>query len=420
MTPRGNNLGGPGSTEPGRLSGHIEDWGEFAVDYLDGRVDPEHKAALERHLAGCSGCASRMAAQQGMITFLQRTPQESAPEDLEDRVLGELLFPTRPGAEPAFRGAKSELRPSSTWSRRLRPWVPVTAVVFLILAGIVTFGVLRQSSGNPTAFREETTTRVADQAAGETAAPSFAGSVTTSAAAATTTAAGGSETTTTNSTKLSVASGPAVIRDAKEMVNMLESASGPAYIAFEPLSSSESATTTSSPTETSATVWAGTDSTTTDGTATATTVAYAPPEVTLETIPAAMVDEVVAEVVAFTGLEQLAPEFSMGGPTFAAFVSREQLKQFLDLLFSIKASVRVDLGLRMDPETDRAGNAGQIAEHKAQLPVLLAQVTPQPAVIRYSFTTSTLVPPDDTGTSVTIVTPDDEGTHVLIVIFVRR
>ena len=57
-----------------------------------------------------------------------------------------------------------------------------------------------------------------------------------------------------------------------------------------------------------------------------------------------------------------------------------------------------------------------LRDNKASLPELSASKTPQPAVTKYSFTTSTVVadsaelPPDWTG-------PDEAGTHVLVVIY---
>jgi anti-sigma factor RsiW len=407
MTPRGNNLGGPGSTLPGGLSGHIDEWDDFAVDYLDGRLSPDDKAAVEQHLVGCPSCASRMAAQQSVITFLQRTPQDEAPESMEDAVLGELLFPTRPGAQQAFRGRVLQSPPRSRWSR-LRPWLPVTAAVAVVLMGVVAFGVLKPSPNNFVATKEATTTRIAESQ--DTAAGSSApgATLTTTAAFVSTTAAGGSESTTTSGTNLSVASAPAAIRDRQEMIRALQSASGPAYVTFEAPAASESTTTAETGTTTTLVL--------VDGSAPVDSSSAA----TSETIPAAKVDDVISQIAAFTGLEQLSPDLSMGGPTFAAYVSRKQLTQFLDLLFSIKSSVTVDLALRMSPETDLAENADLITEHKAEVPVLSSHVVPQPAVIRYSFTTSTLVPAGGEATPPNMVTPDDEGTHVLIVIFVRR
>lgn len=387
---------------------HIDDWGESAVDYLDGRLSPEDKASIEQHLADCPSCASRMASQQSVITFLQRTPQEASPEEMEDAVLGELLFPTQAGAKSPFRGRALQSSPTPTWTRRLRPWMPVTVAVAVIFMGIVAFGLLRPDSDNSTATREATTIRVAtgqDAAAGT--APAGAPLTTVAAAGVSTTAAAGSGSTFTSSTTLSVASAPLVIRDRKEMLDALQSASGPAYVAFEALPASESTATDDTGTATTLLFVDGSPATTTATTSTA-------------VVPASKADDVVAQIAAFTGLEPLSPDLSMGGPTFAAFVSRKQLTPFLDLLFSIKSSVTVDLALRMDPEIDLAEHAGLIAEYKAQMSVLSAQVVPQPAVVRYSFTTSTLVPASGEMTPSNVDTPDDEGTHILIVIFVRR
>ncbi len=402
MTSQGNNLGVSGSSWPGGLVSHIDDWGEFAVDYLDGRVSPEDKAAIEQHLADCPSCTSRMAAQQNVITFLQRTPQEEAPNSMEDAVLGELLFPSKPGVHSAFRGRELQSPPPRpAWTRRLRPWIPVTAAVAAVLIATVTFGVFRPSSDNSVATKEETTTRFVasqDTAAGVSTPPGA--TLTTAAAGVTTTALAGSGSTVTSTTTLSVASAPTVIRDKDGMLTALQSAAGPAYLDFETASTSPTSTST--------------------GSGAATTVADSSQTSTTDALSETQVDDVVSQIAAFTGLEQLSPDLSMGGPTFAAYVSHKQLGAFLDLLFSIRSSITVDLALRMDPESDLADKAGLIVAHKWQLPVLEAQVVPQPAVNRYAFTTSTLLPVGSETVPPDVVTPDDSGTHVLIVIFVRR
>ena len=403
MTLRGDNQLGPSSVGPGGVFGHIDDWSEYAVDYLDGRLSPEDKAAVQQHLADCPACASRMAAQQGVITFLQRTPLEEAPEDLEDRAIGELLFPSSPDAKPAFRGHRMEQREAPRWTRRFRPWIPVTSVVAVVLIGIVLFGVLRSNSQLETASREVESTVAADQTV-VAALPESGDTLSTAAAMMTSTTTAGASTTSTETTKMSTADVPVAIREKKEMVAALESADAPVYIAFEALVELET----------------GTSETVPDQSAPLTTNPGDSSGSTAETIPADVTDEVIAEIAAFTGLEILPSDLSMGGPTFAAFVSRKQVSPFLDLLFSIKSSLRIDLALRMEPDNNMTENASHIEAQKAGLPVLIGQITPQPAVNRYTFTTSTPPMYEDSSTPTDVVTPDDEGTHILIVIFVRN
>jgi hypothetical protein len=97
----------------------------------------------------------------------------------------------------------------------------------------------------------------------------------------------------------------------------------------------------------------------------------------------------------------------------------------MDLLSSIKASVQVtspfhiDLVLRLEPELDVRETATLIQAHKADLPVLKAQLAPQPAVNRYTFTTLALGEEGATGGSGQTM-PDEAGTHILVVIFVRH
>ena len=307
MTLRGNNPGGSGSTWPGGLSSHIDDWDQYAVDYLDGRLGPEDKAAVEQHLAECPACAARVQTQLRVVGYLQEIPEHEAPEAMEDAVLGELLFPTHAGAISPFRGHGMDVGPKPSWGRRLRPWLPVSAAVALILIGIVTFGILRQGSDGSVAVKEETTVRVAtDQDSAAATTPAVANTLTTAAGGVGATTLASLVSTTSGGTNLSAASAPSEVRGEKEMLQTLETAAGPAYLAFE--------------------ASVGSDATTTDETATATTVADQSTLTTAAaTLPSGKVDDVVSLIASFTGLEALSSELSMGGPTFAAFVSRKQL-----------------------------------------------------------------------------------------------
>ena len=88
---------------------HVDDWAEVAVDYLDGRLDPETRLAVESHLAGCPDCAARLRRQQSVVRFLQETALDDPPEDLEYRAIGEMVFPS-PGGQPLARpGAVQKL-----------------------------------------------------------------------------------------------------------------------------------------------------------------------------------------------------------------------------------------------------------------------------------------------------------------------
>lgn len=396
---------------PGETYGHIDDWETNAVDYLDGKLDPSDKAAFEQHVAECPRCSARMARQQAVITLLQRAPLDDAPEDLQDKILGELLFPSDKGVESRFRGVLAEKPVRKSWTKRFRPWIPVTSAVAVVLIGIVLFGILRSEDAEaPTARYETVNTAAADQtvAAGAPSEMNVASTTTAAGAHPETTAAtaAASPSTVTSSAGLSVASTPSTLLDRKQIVKTLESAEGPAYIAFETVSTSEESTTTAS---------------------VPLTQAAAPPDSPTSTqpgLPSDRIDEIASEITTFTGLEQLSSDMSLAGPTFAAFISRKQLAPFMDLLSSIKASVQVDspvhidLVLRLEPELDVRETASLIESRKTELPLLEAHVAPQPAVNRYTFTTA--APPDKGPGSSVQMTPDEAGTHILVVIVVRR
>jgi hypothetical protein len=203
---------------------------------------------------------------------------------------------------------------------------------------------------------------------------------------------------------------PTTLTDRKQMVETLKTAEGPAYIAFETIPATE----------------ATSESTTTASLATATDGSLDSSGTAVITIPANKADEVASQITAFTGLEQLSGDLSIGGPTFAAFVSRKQLSPFMDLLSSIRASIQVDspvefgLVLRLEPESDISDVAALIKERAAELPVLIAQVAPQPAVNRYTFTTATVRTGTPSSEGTDPVTPDQAGTHILVVIFIRE
>jgi len=85
MISRGNEQDGNGRMSMPALTGHIDDWAELAMDYLDGRVTPEAKTAIQKHLQQCPACAARLRIQHSVVTYLQETYLDDPPSDLEDR-----------------------------------------------------------------------------------------------------------------------------------------------------------------------------------------------------------------------------------------------------------------------------------------------------------------------------------------------
>ena len=388
----------------GSISGHLDEWEEAAVDYLDGALDAQTAAAVEAHLRNCPTCAARLRTQQGLVSFLEDIDYEEPPSSLEDRVLGELLFPSKPVAETERleEGAPSQSTPSrwsAIWHRRIVQWVPVTVAVVALLGAVVTYGVVR-SGGNDSRDMAEVATTAAGLAAKEAdGALEESATVSTTAAPATTTAmlgAGsvpaatdGSVTTTGALTYATPAAGATLDKEA--MVAGLEAASAPAYFVFE--------TYTAPPAGT------GAD----DGVSAS----------------------IAAQITALTGLQPLDQALWLDGPTFAAYLPREDAKPLVDLLFSIGSSFETTLALAQQPLAGRGSDArpaadetdtvSHILERKAEFPELSADRTPPPAVNSWSFTTSTSLPVNSqSGQVETPLSPGATDARVLVVIYVQR
>lgn len=374
---------------------HVDDWAELAVDYLDGRLDPKTKVEVDRHLRDCAECAARLQAQRGMMKLLQDACLDDPPADLERRVLDGILSPSR-AVKPLVRPPVKE--PLTWWHRGIRPWIPATVAVAALLMAIAGYGLIRSNADLSMKTGEVAAPSTsADQVAGATTARGEALGATTTAAGATTTLAAGETTTTSFSTEIYAAT-----EDREVMITNLEAAQAPAYFVFQGTSSSTPGDDQSSgPT------------TTINGQTVDTEAANA--------VSPEQAEAVVSQIVASTGLVPLDSALSFGGPTFAAYVPRDDAAQLVDLLRSIAGSLDLTLSQEMEPPGSAAKFAARLMERKIELPVLAANRAPQPAVSDPVFTNSTLVPASgqkEGGTE--LVPPDDAGTHVLIVIFVRN
>lgn len=423
---RGKKRDGHGAAPKGGLTGHMDDWEALAVDYLDGRLDPESKAAVELHLDGCPECSSRLRGQQGALAFLQAVPLEVAPPELEDSILDEVLFPKTASPVPSRRKSAQPAGWSTLWRRRVKPWVPATVAVAAVFIALVSYGVY-QSTGNRAADLAVTTTAVASAdyaaetdtsadcgaenlsagsvgapgAAAEqglgasdttaavttTAAPTATDEVTetttedgdtTMAAGLMTTVASGLDVTTTETTVAEYGlSTVETTRDRKIMIADLADADAPVCFLFESAASAEEGST--------------------------------------EAMVAA-----AEQITSLTGLQPLDASISLDSPTFAAYVPRNDATQLVDLLRSIGSSVGLVVGLSTQPPAPATGLVTRLSRMVDSLPELSARRAPQPSVSGWSFTTSTLVPPGETASAGAVKTPADAGTHVLVVIWVRK
>lgn len=404
MTYRGNEPDNPGTGRPMIPSGHLDDWAESIVDFLDGTAEPNISAAIEAHLATCPDCVVRLADQRSTASYLRGLPSVDAPEGLEDRILGELLFPSKVIHLPE----PQESRWPTLWHRRLRAWVPAAAAVAAVLVGVVAFGLISSAGGDKdmTVSAPSSTVAAAPAAAMETAsAPledpegdtAFVGAAGGIDQPTTTAGAVGTETTTTTA----VAVAGDAVTDRRAMVDALKSSAGPLFLTFRP--------TPTEPGEEGAGERPGPDGT--DGT---------DPD-TGRMITSASdrwIEEALNQLREFTQLEPLPAAFSEGDLVFAAYLNHDHVSAFVDLLRSIAASIRLDLMLQTEPDQDGGPSAARISEGASEVPLLLSRVLPQPSVNRYTFTTSTLPPAERSSTDFQL--PHEAGTHVLTVLFIRR
>jgi hypothetical protein len=401
---RGNKHDGRGAAQVRALSGHMDDWEDLAVDYMDGQVDGETRAAMESHLRDCPACAARLHVQQQVFTLLKETPLDDPPPELENRFLGELSFSPTPAIRAVARPRTEEpSRGWSPWFRKIGPWVPATVGIAAVLFAVVTYGML--SSG---ASDSAQTTTLADSVRGETAddnglqeaAPTYSGADTTAAAAAGTTAttaagtettmapvvgmtagAGATETTYAPYTDATAKAFDGLAQDEMTMAADLEAAEVPAYFVFE---GADPAVRNSAETT------------------------------------AAFVDQITL----LTGIPPLDSTLSLDGPTFAAYLPRDDASQFVDLLRSVGASLGLTVSLDTQPPDEIAGGTARLLGRKTDFPVLSSHRTSE-ATDSNRFSTSPLeVDPGQvetgTGEETAVGTPDEAGTHVLIVIYVKN
>jgi hypothetical protein len=330
-----------------------------------------------------------------VFAFLQESPLDDPPLELEDKVIGELLFSSKPARTPGRQWVQEPSRWSSMWRRKIRPWIPATVGVAAVFLALVSYGLLRSNGEDAVQYEATTSVAYSDAAARDDGGDETLGAALTTAAAAETTVAGaGAEmaptvasptattaapatTTTETEATTTIIKAAAVTQDPKTMIANLEDAEAPAYFMFEAAEPGDR------------------DSAEQSAAAAA------------------------QQITALTGLEPVDSALSLGGPTFAAFVPREDAKQLVDLLRSIGASLQLVVSLGSEPPETAAGPAARLMERKSGFPELSAHRTPQPAVLGWSFTTSTLAQSTDGTGGAGPLPPDEAGTHVLVVIYLR-
>lgn len=402
------------------LTHHVDAWEELAIDYLDGRLDPRTKTVIDQHVAGCPACASRLQLQRVAIDYIQALPLKDAPPALEDTVVSEALFPSRPAQPVRDIGLERPAKWSDSWQRRRNSWIPASAIVAIVLVAVVGFAILRSNAGSMDGI--ESTTVVAADAAGESTnadAPMLETGVAGGDAqyAGTEGTASPDDTATTAASATTLAGSFGDIPTIKAVGTPIQDRTGmiagmnavtdsPAYFVFE----SEPATTEDGQPE------EGTGGGTPDS---APTTIPSPITGAGDTfVTAEQAEGIAVQVTALTGLQPLDEGLAFSQPTFAAYVPKDQAPQFIDLLRSIATSEGLMVELAMQPGQPVMEWSRLLLERKTVLVALSAQRTPAPAVSSWSFTTSTVLPPVS-DTSSPPEAPDDAGTYVLVVILVN-
>jgi hypothetical protein len=390
---RGNNPDGHEAAPMRALSGHIDDWEDVAIDYLDDHVDDNTKAAVELHLRECSVCAARLQTQQNVFALLKQTPLADPPSGLEDRVLGELSFTPKPAVRAIARPQAHEpSRWSTIWTRRAMRWVPATVGIAAVLVAVVAYGLVGSHGGNSASVTTASASAREQMAADNAGAAATSGGAAINPEAAALTTAAATETTTgptdttmaplvgvtgagdsvgSSSTTVTAKYYPDATQEAATMVADLQTAAGPVYFVFE--------------------------GTGLDGPGAAETAA-----------------SVVDQINLATGLVPLDGTLSLGGPTFAAYLLRVDATQLVDTLWSIAASLKLTVSLGTRPPDAFAEPAALLTD-EAELPALSADSTA-------SIKQWRITPLDaDSQPAVTGAgTSDDAGTRVLVVIYVKN
>ncbi len=364
------------------VSGHLDEWAELAVDYLDGSMDDSTKSAVKDHLETCPDCGRRLAAQRTTLALLAQAPLADAPAGLEAQVLALALR----AAEPARLTRRAARRRTSRRPRTLLspagPWLPAMAGGAAVLALVLALTVSR----DPGTLDETMSTAAAvlSSESGPAQTARDAGQDLPSATSPEVLAAGNGAFVTTDSAGASASanarsSAPpqptgAYLQDRAAMVSSLSQASAPAYFFFD----------------------------TVDG-------ALATAE---------QADTVASELTAATGLRTMDQELSSGVKAFAAYVPREDSAAMVDLLSSICASLQLTACLSLEPGEEVTSWATSMLQDKYSLAELSASPSQPPAATNWLYTTSTS-PPTTSGTAnapkATLL--DEAGTHVLVVIF---
>jgi len=127
---------------------------EVLNDYVDGRLDPEYQAAVERHIGTCHSCQLERDSLRRLLAAATSMPKSVLPEhdiwqdlraELEHRKDVVLPLSQSEHAAGSVRGS-AHVR---DW--RTRAWLAVAALVLVVVSSGVTALVLRRDAGQQTA-----------------------------------------------------------------------------------------------------------------------------------------------------------------------------------------------------------------------------------------------------------------------------
>lgn len=143
---------------------HLERWPGLAVDYQDGRLDPERRLVLENHLGRCPACRRLLAEHAAGVRALETVTPAVPPAGLEQLVLSAVAKAQAAPPSPARKAGLGRVPPRpqpGLWDRLLpqaRALLPAAAVVLLIGIAVVTIPFAQNGD-------DMTTTTAAGQAA---------------------------------------------------------------------------------------------------------------------------------------------------------------------------------------------------------------------------------------------------------------
>jgi hypothetical protein len=372
------------------LSGHMDDWQELAVGYVDSLLDQSSEGAVRDHLETCPDCARRLAAQQGALKLLRQTALAEAPAELEDKVLSEVLASR--GSAPAAEASRSARRRQPqrrprTWLSTTRPWVPATVAAVALLAVAVALGITSQpnlsqeglatgeaaSSADAAVAAADTESSTGGARNSSTTAPALLG-MSGSAPVSTETAAVFTTPGLSASSASMRPSGP-YLKTRGAMVSGLTQASAPGYFFF------------------------GIEG---EG-----------------FLTAQQADSVASRVTTATGLQLMRQDLSSDMRAFAAFVAREDASAVVDLLCSIGASLQLTVSLSLQPGSAVTAWSESLLQSQYDVAQLYASPSQPPATAGWSYTTSTSPTTLEDAQAPKAPPLDEAAARVLVVILVN-